>query len=100
VAKGYWIVHLDVSNADGYKPYVEANAAIFRKYGGRFVVRAGPSEQMEGKLRSRHVVVEFKDYATALACYRSPEYQHNITVRKPHSVADFVIVEGYDGAQP
>jgi uncharacterized protein (DUF1330 family) len=46
------------------------------------------------------VVIEFPDYATAMACYRSPEYQENIQRRLPHSTADLVIVEGFDGPQP
>jgi uncharacterized protein (DUF1330 family) len=55
---------------------------------------------MEGSSRSRHVVIEFPDYAAALACYRSPEYQENIKRRLPHSVADLLIIEGYDSPQP
>jgi uncharacterized protein (DUF1330 family) len=98
--KGYWIAHVDVSDDEGYKPYAAANPAIFKKFGGRFVVRAGKSELMEGSSRSRHVVIEFPDYAAALACYRSPEYQANIKVRQPHSVLDIIIIEGYDGPQP
>ena len=100
MAKGYWIGRVDVHNDEGYKSYVAANAAIFRKYGGRFVVRAGKSESVEGTSRSRNVVIEFPDYATAQACYRSPEYQANIKVREPHASVDLLIVEGYDGPQP
>ncbi len=87
-------------NDEGYKPYAAANPAIFKKYGGRFLVRRGPFECPEGQARSRNVVIEFPDYASALACYNSPEYQANIKVRQPHSVADMVIIEGYDGPQP
>lgn len=100
MAKGYWIGSVDVSNDEGYKPYAMANGAIFKKFGGRFIVRGGPFECPEGSARSRNVVIEFPDYAAALACYRSPEYQANIKVRQPHSVADMVIIEGYDGPQP
>jgi uncharacterized protein (DUF1330 family) len=100
MAKAYWIGRVDVHNDEGYKSYVAANAAIFRKYGGRFVVRAGKSESVEGTSRSRNVVIEFPDYATAQACYRSPEYQANIKVREPHASVDLLIVEGYDGPQP
>ena len=100
MAKGYWIVHLDVHDQEGYKPYVAANAAIFRKFGARFVVRVGQFECVEGATRSRQIVIEFPDYAAALACYRSDEYQANITVRQPHSSIDFIIAEGYDGPQP
>jgi uncharacterized protein (DUF1330 family) len=101
MAKGYWIGRVDVMNDEGYKPYAAANAAIFKKkFGGQFIVRAGKFECPEGSARSRNVVIEFPDYATALACYRSPEYQANIKVRLPHSTADIVIIEGYDGPQP
>jgi uncharacterized protein (DUF1330 family) len=100
MAKGYWVVRVDVSNQDGYGAYAAANPAIFKKFGGRFVVRAGKFECPEGTSRSRNVVIEFPDYASALACYRSPEYQANIKVRQPHSIADIIIIEGYDGPQP
>ncbi len=100
MAKAYWIGRIDVHNEDGYKPYAAANAAIFRKYGARFVVRGGAFESTEGQSRKRNVVIEFPDYATAVACYRSPEYQANIKVRQPHSTVDMIIVEGYDGPQP
>jgi uncharacterized protein (DUF1330 family) len=55
---------------------------------------------MEGKFRSRLVVIEFSDYATALACYRSPEYEKALRLRVGKSEADLIIVEGYDGPQP
>jgi uncharacterized protein (DUF1330 family) len=100
MAKGYWIGRVDVHNEEGYKPYIAANPAIFKKFGGRFIVRGGKFTAVEGQSRSRNVVIEFPDYAAALACYRSPEYQANIKVRQPHSVIDLVIIEGYDGLQP
>lgn len=100
MAKGYWIARVDVGNDEGYKPYAAANPAIFKKFGGRFVIRGGPFENPEGASRSRNVVIEFPSYEQALACYRSPEYQANIKVRQPHSTADIVIIGGYDGPQP
>jgi uncharacterized protein (DUF1330 family) len=63
-------------------------------------VRGGKFDGVEGECRSRNVVIEFPDYVTALACYRSPEYQANIKLRQPHSIAELIVVEGYDGAQP
>jgi uncharacterized protein (DUF1330 family) len=100
MAKAYWIGRVDVHNEDGYKPYMAANAAIFKKWGGKFVVRGGRFTPVEGQSRSRNVVIEFPDYDTALACYRSVEYQENIKVRQPHSIAELIIIEGYDGPQP
>ena len=98
--KGYWIGRVDVHNEAGYKPYAEANPAIFKKFGGKFVVRDGKFENTEGASRPRNVVIEFPDYAAALACYNSPEYQANIKIRQAHAVTDMIIIEGYDGPQP
>jgi uncharacterized protein (DUF1330 family) len=100
MAKGYWIVRVDVRDPEGYKAYIAANAEAFRKYGAHFVVRGGKYAAVEGKSRERNVVIEFKDYATALACYRSPEYAKAIKVREGKSTADIIVIEGYDGPQP
>ena len=100
MAKGYWIGRVDVNNDEGYKPYAAANPAIFKKFGGRFVIRGGKFEAPEGSARKRNVVIEFPSYQAALDCYNSPEYQANIKVRLPHSTADIIVIEGYDGPQP
>ena len=92
--KGYWIASVDVKDPEGYKAYASANPAIFKKFGGRFVIRAGKQEVPEGKARTRSVVIEFPDYAAARACYNSPEYQENIKRRLPHAVADIIIDRG------
>jgi uncharacterized protein (DUF1330 family) len=98
--KGYWIARVDVSDPEGYQQYVAANAAAFRKFGARFIVRGGRFEAAEGVARSRNVVLEFKDYETAVACYHSPEYQAAKALRVGRSDADLLIIEGYDGPQP
>ncbi len=100
MAKGYWIAHVDVTDPEAYKAYIAANALAFAKYGARFLVRGGTHEVAEGASRARQVVLEFADYATALACYRSAEYQAAVALRKPASAGDLVIAEGYDGPQP
>lgn len=95
--KGYWIARVDVHDLDGYRrDYVSQNGAVFAKYGAKFLVRGGAFEAREGTSRTRNVVLEFKDYATALACYNSPEYQRLVALRAPYSQGDLVIVEGYD----
>jgi uncharacterized protein (DUF1330 family) len=97
MAKGYWIAGVDVTDPEGYKEYVAANAAAFQKYGARFIVRGGRFEAPEGKPRSRNIVLEFKDYDTALACYHSPEYAAAKALRDGRSEANLIIIEGYDG---
>jgi uncharacterized protein (DUF1330 family) len=100
MAKGYWIARVDVSDPEAYQAYVRANAVAFAKFGARFLVRGGPYKAAEGIARARQVVLEFKDYATALACYDSEEYQQAKDLRVQASQTDLVIVEGYDGPQP
>jgi uncharacterized protein (DUF1330 family) len=98
--KAYWVATVEVTDTEAYKAYVGANAVAFAKYGARFLVRSGKYTVAEGKSRSRQVVIEFKDYDTALACFHSPEYQAAKALRATASVSDLVIVEGYDGPQP
>jgi len=100
MAKGYWIVRVDITDQEQYKLYMAANAAPFKKYGARFLVRSGRFENPEGASRSRNVVLEFPTYESALECWKSPEYQAAIKLRQPVSTFDLVIIEGYDGTQP
>ena len=100
MAKGYWIVRVDVTDPDGYKEYIAANAAAFHKYEAKFLVRGGAFEALEGSHRSRNIVLEFADYATALACYKSPEYAAAKALRDGKAEADLLIIEGYTEPQP
>ena len=100
MAKGYWIARVDVHNDEGYKPYAAHNPAIFKKFGGRFVVRGGKFEGIEGKSRSRNVVIEFPTYQAALDCWHSPEYKKAHAIREPISEGDIIVIEGYEGPQP
>lgn len=98
--KGYWIGRVDVADPEAYKNYVAANAEPFRKYGARFLVRAGQFQNPEGTSRSRNVVIEFPSYQDALDCWQSPEYQAAMQHRLAAATIDLVIVEGYDGPPP
>lgn len=94
MAKGYWVVHLDVTDREAYakyrafvQPFLEANH-------GRFVVRAGDQEVTEGSVRPRTVIVEFPSLAEAKRAYHSAEYAEGKKLRTAISSADFAIVEG------
>lgn len=100
MAKGYWIARVDVIDAEAYKNYIQANGEAFAKFGGRFLVRGGESESVEGSSRVRNVVIEFPSYRAAQECYRSPEYQRAMAFRREAAESDLVIIEGYEGAQP
>jgi uncharacterized protein (DUF1330 family) len=101
MAKGYWVALVDVKNMDGYRNgYVAGLADVFRKFGGRYLTRGGATETVEGRTRSRIVVIEFPSYEQAMACYKSPEYAKLIPLRQANAEADLIVTEGYDGPQP
>ncbi len=97
--KGYWIVHVDITNQEQFRQYAVANAVAFQKYGARFLARAGQYTVMEGTTRSRNTIVEFPSYQAALDCWNSPEYQAALRLRQSASSFDLVVVEAYDGPQ-
>ncbi|MFN6978784.1 MAG: DUF1330 domain-containing protein [Gemmobacter sp.] len=95
--KGYWVAHVDVRDAQAYEAYRRANAAVFARFGARFIVRGAPQKQMEGQCRARTVVIEFPTLEAAQACYASPEYQAAKVLRDPVSTGDLVILAGWEG---
>ena len=95
--KAYWVVRIAIRNADQYPGYLKAAKPAFEKYGARFIIRGGRFEAMEGTSRERNVVVEFKDFDTAMACYKSPEYQAAKNIRVANADTDFIIIEGAEG---
>lgn len=95
--KGYWVARVDVSNAEAYGRYRELNAVAFAKYGAKFIVRGPAGKVARGTARAHNVVIEFKDYDTALACYESPEYQAAKVFLDQVGDTDLVIVPGHAG---
>ena len=92
--KGYWIVSIEPTDPDRLERYVEAVTPFLAERGATYLARGGAHEVMEGAGRPLNVVVEFPDYASARACYRSPEYQQILADRLAGATGDLVIVEG------
>jgi uncharacterized protein (DUF1330 family) len=90
----YVIAEIEVTNPDGYAEYAApANASVLR-HGGRFVVRAGASEVMEGDWAGRLVVLEFESLEAARAWYDSDDYQACLPLRLQNSKGRMIAVEG------
>jgi len=94
MAKGYWIVRVDVDNPNGYQEYANQAGSHFAQFGAKFLSRGDRLETKEGTSRTRNVIIEFESYETALACYNSREYEKLVTLRTQYATADLVIVEG------
>lgn len=96
MAKGYWIVDLNVTDPDQYGEYVKLVRPFLASLGAKFLVRGGEHKVVEGDRHPRSVVVEFAGYAAAVEAYNCPEYQEMIKIRTSGSVGNFVIAEGLD----
>lgn len=90
----YVIAQVSVTNPNGYAEYAGQTVALAEKFGGKFLVKGGASEQVEGSGKDRNVIIEFADTAAAKAFYNSDEYQAILPIALRFSTRDMVIVEG------
>ena len=94
---GYAIVRVSISDEDRYAEYRAGTVASLEPYEGRFIVRGGATEVVEGSWDvDRTVVIEFPSIEQARAWYRGEDYQQLASIRREASTADFVLVEGVD----
>ena len=93
----YLIADVNVTDQDTYQTYSTQVPPIVHQYGGRFLVRGGKTEVVEGDWQpSRLVVLQFDDVAAARRFYDSKEYQAIIGFRHRASTSRLVLVEGYE----
>ena len=91
----YVIAEVEVTDPALYEDYRKQVAATVAKHGGRFIVRGGKVEPLEGGWApERLVVLEFPTMQQALGWYRSPEYAPLIKLRQRASRGKLVAVEG------
>ncbi len=95
--KGYWIARVDVRDPERYKDYVATAKPAFERFGAKFLARGGHMTELEGKARSRNVVIEFPTVQAAIECYNSPEYRAAAAIRQEVADAEMVVVEGIEG---
>ena len=91
----YILAEVEVTDPTAYEPYRPLAAASIARHGGRFVVRGGAAELLEGApAPNRVVVIEFPDAETARRWYRSAEYQSALKIRQTASRGRLILVEG------
>src|ERR1051326_5884577 len=95
MAAAYVIGEIEGTDRAKYDAYRKQVAATVEKHGGRFIVRGGKVESLEGGWAPKRVVVlEFPSMAQALAWYRSAEYAPLIRLRQQGSRGKLIAVEG------
>ena len=91
----YVIADIEVTDATAYEDYRKQVPAVIAKYGGKYIVRGGKVEAIEGGWSPKRLaVVEFPSLEQALKWYRSPEYAPLIKTRQKASRSKLLIVEG------
>jgi uncharacterized protein (DUF1330 family) len=91
----YILAEVEVTDPAGYESYRPLAGASVAQYGGKFVVRGGKAELIEGtKDPARIVVIEFPDTEAAKRWYNSPEYQQALKIRLANSTGRVILVEG------
>ena len=96
MARGYLIANAAVSDAGAYEGYKKLAAAAIAQYGGRYMVRGGAIEELEGKWAGapRVVIVEFDSVDQARKFYDSPEYRAAREARAGAADMNMLVVEG------
>ena len=93
--KAYVIVNVAVRDPERYKDYVKAASPTVAAHGGRYVVRGGRAERLEGDVPvNRIVVLEFPSFAQAKGWYESPEYRDALAIRESCATGTLILVEG------
>ena len=91
----YVIAEVNVTNPEGYKAYSAVVPATVEKYGGKFLVRGGKAQALEGDWpECRRVILEFPTAEAARRWYDSPEYEKPLALRKANSEGRLLLIEG------
>jgi uncharacterized protein (DUF1330 family) len=91
----YLLGEITVKDADTYRGYSAKVDAVLAKFGGKFLVRGGATQSLEGAPFSRIVVIEFPTMDAAKRFYNAPEYQTILAIRLAASDGRLTLVEGF-----
>jgi uncharacterized protein (DUF1330 family) len=94
----YVIADVEVTDPDAYGGYTAGVPASIARFGGRFLVRGGEAERLEGDWEpARVVVIEFPDRAALRAWWDSEEYRQLAELRRAASRGSLLAVDGFAG---
>ena len=92
---GYVIADVDVTDPDLFAEYRKLVSATVEQFGGKYLVRGGESEVVEGdRTPHRTVVIEFESFERAKAWYHSDEYAPALKMRLDSANSSVIIVDG------
>jgi uncharacterized protein (DUF1330 family) len=92
----YLIANIQVHDAEGFARYGALVAPMIARQGGRYLVRGGKLEDVEGAMGlTRLVIVEYPDMASLRAFYFGDEYKPLLAMREAATTSHVTLVEGY-----
>jgi uncharacterized protein (DUF1330 family) len=93
--KAYIVAEIEVIDAAVYEGYKAAVAPMVAKYGGRYLVRGGAVETIDGaEPQGRVIILEFPSLVVAQAFLRSDEYRPVAAIRHKSTTSRLFVVEG------
>lgn len=93
--KAYVVVDVHITDPQRYEAYKTLTPASLVPYEGKFVVRGGEAETLEGAWTpGRFVILEFPSLQQAKAWWSSPEYAPAKAIRQSASSTQMIVVEG------
>jgi uncharacterized protein (DUF1330 family) len=93
--KAYVLVDVTITNSTRYEDYKKLTPVSLIPFDGKFIVRGGAAETLEGNWDpGRIVVVEFPSVEKAKAWWSSAGYAPAKAIRQSSSVTKMIIVEG------
>ena len=91
----YIVVEVNIIKTERYEEYKPLATASIEKFGGKYIVRGGNSEIIEGdQPLHRIVILEFESMEQGLAWYHSEEYKEGRVLRNAITESRMYIVEG------
>lgn len=91
----YVIVEVSIHDLKDYEGYKKLTPATLAAYGGKFVVRGGKTETLEGDWRpERIVVLEFESVERAKEWWNSDIYTEAKVIRQRAATTKMIVVEG------
>ncbi len=92
----YIIVEIDIVEPVGYEEYKKLAGATVEKYGGKYIVRGGKTEGLEGDWRPKRIVVlEFESAQRAREWLNCEEYREPRKMRQRTAKTNMILVEGH-----
>lgn len=86
---------VEVTDTSAYETYRQQVPALIAAHGGRYLVRGGAVEVLEGsRTPRRQVILEFPDMAHLKAFYTSAQYKTLIAMRQGASHGSLLAIEG------